>query len=104
MCQQASRKRPVPVSTTNQQNGSMNNLAIEEKYLVDNEGNKVGILLSLQDYRALITRLEELESYKAAHEEINIVDQLLSQAGEEGLDENQATFKRRQGPGGMIVI
>ena len=82
----------------------MNNLSLNEKYLVDKEGNQVGVFLTLQDYRSIINRLEELESFKAAHEEINIVDQLLSEAREEGSDDNQPTFKRRQGPGGMIVI
>jgi hypothetical protein len=82
----------------------MNNLSLNEKYLVDKEGNRMGVLLTLQDYRSIINRLEELEAFKAAHEEINIVDQILSEAREEGADENQPTFKRRQGPGGMIVI
>ncbi len=82
----------------------MNNLALDEKYLVDKDGNRVGVLLSLQDYRALINRLEELESFKAAHEEINIVDQLLADAENKGIESDQPTFKRRQRPGDMIVI
>jgi len=51
-----------------------------------------------------MNRLEELESFRAAREEINIVDQLLAEADKEGVKEQLPTFKRRQGPGGMIVI
>ena len=82
----------------------MNNLSLNEKYLVDKEGHRVGVLLSLQEYRALINRLEELESFMAAREEINIVDQLLSERQREEIQENAPTFKRRQGPGGMVVV
>jgi hypothetical protein len=82
----------------------MNNLSLNEKYLVDKDGNRVGVFLTMQEYRTLINRLEELESFKAAREEINIVDQLLAEAAEESDNENLPTFKRRQGPGGMIVV
>jgi len=82
----------------------MNNLTLDEKYLVDKTGQRVGVFLSMQEYRALINRLEELESFKAAREEINIVDQILSDAEKEKSQENMPTFKRRQGPGGMIVV
>ena len=82
----------------------MNNLSLNEKYLVDKDGHKVGVLLSMQEYRSLINRLEELESFKAAREEINIVDQLLSERQRESPQENVPTFKRRQGPGGMVVV
>ncbi|HAF47712.1 MAG TPA: hypothetical protein VIM80_02970 [Brevefilum sp.] len=82
----------------------MNNLSMNEKYLVDKEGHRVGVVLSMQEYRSLMNRLEELESFKAAREEINIVDQLLAEAEKEGSNEQLPSFKRRQGPGGMIVI
>ena len=82
----------------------MNNLSFNEKYLVDKEGHRVGVVLSMQEYRSLMNRLEELESFKAAREEINIVDQLLAEAEKEGSNEQLPSFKRRQGPGGMIVI
>jgi PHD/YefM family antitoxin component YafN of YafNO toxin-antitoxin module len=77
---------------------------MNEKYLVDKEGHRVGVVLSMQEYRSLMNRLEELESFKAAREEINIVDQLLAEAEKEGSNEQLPSFKRRQGPGGMIVI
>lgn len=82
----------------------MNNLSLNEKYLVDKEGHRVGVLLTIGEYRSLMNRLEELESFKAAREEINIVDQLLAESEKEGTKENLPTFKRRQGPGGMVVI
>lgn len=82
----------------------MNNLSLNEKYLVDKEGRRVGVLLSMQEYRSLINRLEELESFMAAREEINIVDQLLSERKRDTIQENIPTFKRRQGPGGMVVV
>ena len=82
----------------------MNNLSLNEKYLVDKEGHRVGIFLSMQEYQSLINRLEELESFKAAREEINIVDQLLAEAEKDKKDDSLPTFKRRQGPGGMVVV
>lgn len=82
----------------------MNNLSLNEKYLVDKDGNRVGVFLSMQEYRTLINRLEELESFRAAREEINIVDQLLADAGRESKEDNIPTFKRRQGPGGSVVV
>jgi PHD/YefM family antitoxin component YafN of YafNO toxin-antitoxin module len=39
---------------------------MNEKYLVDKEGHRVGVVLSMQEYRSLMNRLEELESFKAA--------------------------------------
>jgi len=82
----------------------MNNLSLNEKYLVDKDGHRVGVILSMQEYRSLINRLEELESFKAAREEINIVDQLLAESSNTKTDESVPTFRRRQGPGGMIVV
>ncbi len=82
----------------------MNNLSLNEKYLVDKDGQRIGIFLSMQEYRSLINRLEELESFRAAREEINIVDQILAEAENESGEDSFPTFKRRQGPGGMIVV
>jgi len=82
----------------------MNNLALNEQYLVDQDGRRVGVVLSMASYRALMKRLEELEAFQSAREEINIVDQLLTQAQQGEPEESLPTFRRRQGPGGMIVI
>lgn len=82
----------------------MDKFPLNEKYLTDKEGQRLGVFLTMQDYRALLSRLEELENFKAAREQINIVDQILADASETPVEENVPTFKRRQGPGGMIVI
>jgi hypothetical protein len=93
-----------PINKFSTRIGSMNNLNINEKYLVDKEGHRIGVFLTMQEYRSLIKRLEELESLKSAREEINIVDQLLAEANQQPSEENLPNFKRRQGPGGMIVV
>lgn len=77
---------------------------MNEKYWVDKDGRRIGVVLSMQAYQDLIKRLEELEAFQSAREEINIVDQLLAQAQQGEQEENLPTFRRRQGPGGMIVI
>lgn len=82
----------------------MDKLPLNEKYLTDKEGQRIGVFLTIQEYQALLSRLEELESFKASREQINIVDQILTDASETPIEENIPTFKRRQGPGGMIVI
>jgi len=82
----------------------MDTLPMNEKYLVDKEGQRLGVFLTIQEYRRLLSRLEELENFKAAREQINIVDQILADANNAPTDENVPNFKRRQGPGGMIVI
>ena len=38
---------------------------IKERYLVDEHGNQVGVLLEIADYRQLLVELEELASIKA---------------------------------------
>jgi hypothetical protein len=82
----------------------MNNIASNEQYLVDKDGRRIGVVLSMQAYQALLKRLEELEAFQSAREEINIVDQLLAEAKQGEPEESLPTFRRRQGPGGMIVI
>jgi hypothetical protein len=36
-----------------------------ERYVVDDKGNRVGVLLDWEDYRKLLVELEELESNRA---------------------------------------
>jgi hypothetical protein len=38
---------------------------IKERYLIDEEGNQVGVLLDIAEYRQLLGELEELASIKA---------------------------------------
>jgi len=37
----------------------------QEKYVTDSQGNRVGVLLALDEYRRLLDALEELESIRA---------------------------------------
>ena len=40
-------------------------IAIKERYVVDENGARVGVLLDAEDYRRLLEELEELESIRA---------------------------------------
>jgi hypothetical protein len=37
----------------------------KENYVVDEQGNPIGVVLDIADYRKLLTELEELESIRA---------------------------------------
>ena len=45
--------------------GNMTTIAHKKQYVVDERGDRVGILLSLEDYQKLLDELEELESLRA---------------------------------------
>ena len=38
---------------------------IKERYLVDDNGNRIGVVLDVKEYRRLLQELEELESIRA---------------------------------------
>ncbi len=38
---------------------------VNEGYVVDEKGDRVGVILPIDDYRKLLERLEELESIRA---------------------------------------
>jgi len=38
---------------------------LKERYVVDEKGDRIGVLLDLEDYRKLLEELEELESIRA---------------------------------------
>lgn len=40
-------------------------VAIRERYVVDEKGHRVGVLLDIGDYRRVLAELEELESIRA---------------------------------------
>jgi hypothetical protein len=40
-------------------------IAIRERYVVDEKGHRVGVLLDIGDYRKVLAELEELESIRA---------------------------------------
>jgi PHD/YefM family antitoxin component YafN of YafNO toxin-antitoxin module len=39
--------------------------AIKERYIVDENGKRVGVVLDMKDYRRLLEEVEELESIRA---------------------------------------
>ena len=38
---------------------------LNQRYIIDDQGNKVGVLLDMEDYQKLLEELEELESIRA---------------------------------------
>jgi len=38
---------------------------IKERYLVDDSGNRIGVVLDVKEYRRLLREVEELESIRA---------------------------------------
>jgi hypothetical protein len=43
-------------------------LSIKERYLVDENDNRIGVLLNIEDYRLILDELEELDSIRAYDE------------------------------------
>jgi PHD/YefM family antitoxin component YafN of YafNO toxin-antitoxin module len=39
--------------------------AFKERYIIDEKGNRVGVVLDIADYQRLLEELEELESIRA---------------------------------------
>ena len=40
-------------------------IKLKERYIVDEKGNRVGVVLDIEDYHKLLAELEELESIRA---------------------------------------
>ena len=40
-------------------------MELEEKYVTDKQGNRIGILLDIEEYQRLLEELDELEAIKA---------------------------------------
>ncbi len=38
---------------------------LKERYIVDEKGNRIGVLLDIEDYNRLLAELEELDSIRA---------------------------------------
>jgi hypothetical protein len=38
---------------------------LKENYVIDDQGNHIGVVLDITDYRRLLEELEELESFRA---------------------------------------
>ena len=57
-------------------------LNIREQYIVDENDNRIGVLLSIEDYQRILEELEELESIRAYDE--------AKASGEQAIPYNQA--------------
>ncbi|MCK4427380.1 MAG: hypothetical protein KAW16_02740 [candidate division Zixibacteria bacterium] len=40
-------------------------ISLKEKYVVDEKGKRIGIMLNIKEYRRILEALEELESIRA---------------------------------------
>jgi len=40
-------------------------MTIKEHFIVDNNGNRIGVLLDIEDYHKLLEELEELDAIRA---------------------------------------
>jgi hypothetical protein len=63
--------------------------SLQERYLVDDQGNRIGVLLDISAYQQLLDKLEELESLyafdmaKAAEDESIPLEQAISEVEQE---------------------
>ena len=53
-------------------------IAIKERFVVDEHGNRQGVLLYLEDYQRLLEELEELESIRAYDAAMQSGDEAIS--------------------------
>ena len=51
---------------------------MSERFVVDEKGNRVGVLLGWEDYRRLLEAWEELESIRAFDEALAPPDEIIS--------------------------
>ncbi len=42
--------------------------ALKERFLIDQQGNRLGVVIDIEDYRRVLEDLEELESIRAYDE------------------------------------
>jgi hypothetical protein len=42
--------------------------ALQERYVTDHEGNRIGVFLGMEEYQHLLDRLEEMEDIQAYDE------------------------------------
>ena len=40
-------------------------MQLKEKYIIDQQGNRIGVLLDIEEYQQLLEQLEELEAIQA---------------------------------------
>ncbi|GBF81269.1 hypothetical protein [Aphanothece sacrum] len=46
-------------------------MKIKEKYIIDPNGNRIGVLLDMEEYQKILEALEELEAIRAYDNAIN---------------------------------
>ena len=81
----------------------MGELITKESYIVDENGQRIGVVLSLSAYNALINRLNELEAFRAAND-LDVMDALIKEDKPLSSPTLLPPMRQRRGPGGMIVI
>ena len=52
-------------------------LTLKERYVVDDQGNRVGVVLDISDYQKLLAEIEELEALRAYDAAKSSADQTL---------------------------
>ncbi len=52
-------------------------MKIKEKYIIDENGNTTNVVLSIKEYRQMLSDLEELESIRAYDSAINSGDKAI---------------------------
>ena len=50
-------------------------MELKKKYLTDQQGNRIGVLLDLEEYQKLLEELEELEAIRAYDNAISSDDE-----------------------------
>ena len=53
-------------------------MQIRERYITDSEGNRLGVLLGLEDYQHLLEELEELDDIRAYDAAKQFDDEVIS--------------------------
>ncbi len=81
----------------------MGELNIKESYIIDKDGQRIGIVLSLSAYNAMVNRLNELEAFRAAND-LDVMDALMQEDKPLSSPTALPPMRQRRGPGGMIVI
>jgi hypothetical protein len=53
-------------------------MTLKEKYITDENGNRIGVVLELKEYHQLLEALEELEAIRAYDRAISAEDEEIS--------------------------
>jgi len=64
---------------------------LQERFVVDEQGNRISVVLDIADYQALLDRLEELECIREYHAAKGAQDHAIpydKAVGEIGMDHN----------------